>query len=476
MSYYSTSHPVAYRHYQVEKLFAWINIHKESHQNIPLSILLSSLWSYSWRSEEDIRSEYELALGNKRRIEQVDLSFPIIVSNFNYLVDGVHRLFKAMFENSPTVKVVFLSPTQIESIHPLPPKSPPSDTVKDLPFHDLFIPLPKEALPSSRAEKKNLLEDYFPDFLPSVDENETHLEVCLERPSTPYGSYLFDSHLRDGLDWWGTGTRVRDIPAKYHLFKGGILAIEEQWIPLSWSHTIARLGGIPQEVILLHLDDHRDMMMPRIGTRMDGQLIDYMTGDRVDFQDPTTISSAIISGAIGKGSILTPLIWTIPKVHVRHLCFRPHQGITYQIEKVCTQDDILFPTANRIGLKFEDTDWETLSDRSNYVVSPNIDIWLDQLPDKAPIFLHFDLDYFNNRFDGSSSWKEGTGRSFELDLATQLEQLRKIFESIRKNHLFSRIVDVSIGISPGFYPAEFWKPMVEALTQELRSNGFTINL
>ena len=203
---------------------------------------------------------------------------------------------------------MFISQDQLASVKTTPLKLYPPSQIPNLPFEDQYLTLPHNSLPQNPTDRRNLIEDYFPDFLPSVEDKQNHFEVCLERPSSPYGNYQYDKDIRSGLNWWEIGTRIRDIPAKYRLFDGGILALEEEWVPLSWSHTLTRIGKIPEEAVLLHLDDHRDMMSPRIGTRMDGKLVDYITGNAIDFLDPVTISKAIISGAIGKGSILTPFM------------------------------------------------------------------------------------------------------------------------------------------------------------------------
>jgi hypothetical protein len=203
-------------------------------------------------------------------------------------------------------------------------------------------------------------------------------------------------------------------------------------------------------------------------------MVDYITGNHIDFLDPDSISGAVRSGAIGKGSILTPLIWSIPKTHVRHLSFRSHPNTTYKIDKVTYSDGILFESDNRIGLHFTDTSWESLPNQSNYVVTADVDTWLQQLPDEVPILLHFDLDYFNNRFDGNSHWQKPGSRCYDPRFTRQKQHLRSVIQGIKKRGLSERIIDTSIGISPGFYPAEFWKPMVEAINKEMR--GLGINL
>ena len=98
----------------------------------------------------------------------------------------------------------------------------------------------------------------------------------------------------------------------------GLFALEDQWIPLSWSNYFQKSGSIPKELVLLHIDDHQDMMAPRIGKRLDERFVDFITGDHFSLLKPETVEAAIVSGALGKGSILTPLIWQVSKIHVRH--------------------------------------------------------------------------------------------------------------------------------------------------------------
>jgi len=464
--------------YQIDKLFKWINEHPEKHVSLPIDKLFEYIVHDSWGSFDELRKTNFRRIfddqGHRRRMEKVDLSYPVIITNFNRLIDGVHRIFKAIFEKQEQIQAVFIDQEQLSSVCLTPKPESPLSHVEDLPIPDRHLSLPKTSLPEDPTERRNTVEDYFPDHLPTATSTDKGFEVCLERPSSPYGCYQHDDALSSGLHWWGEGTRVRDICAEYRLLDGGILALEEQWVPLSWSRTFQSMGKIPEEVILLHLDDHQDMMSPRIGKRLDGEMVDYITGDHINFLDSDSISGAIRSGAIGKGSILTPLIWSIPKIHVRHLSFRPHPNTTYKIDKVTYSDGVLFESDNRLGLHFSDTSWEALPSQSNYVVTDNFDTWLQQLPAEVPILLHFDLDYFNNRFDGNSHWQEPGSRSYDPRFTRQKQHLRSVIQGIKKRGLSGRIIDTSIGISPGFYPAEFWQPMVEAINKEMM--GLGINL
>jgi len=465
--------------YRVDRLFEWVNSHPEKHKLLPVTHFLEYTIHDTWDNFDELRrTNFRLVFDDQehqQRIMQVDLTHPIIVTNFNRLIDGVHRLFKAIFEKKENIKAVFIDQSQLDSIKLEPESFFKDSRVEGLPIEDIYLSLPPSSLPENKEERRNVIEDYFPDHLPTATSTDKGFEVCLERPSSPYGCYAHDEGLKTGLEWWQEKTRVRDICAQYRFLDRGILALEEQWVPLSWSRTFRSLGKIPDELVLLHLDDHQDMMAPRIGKRLDGEMVDYITGNHIDFLDPDSVKKAIESGAIGKGSILTPLIWLIPKIHVRHLSFRPHPNTTYKIDKTTFSDNVLFSSKNRIGLHFLDTSWENLNQQSSYVVTPNFDTWLHEIPEDIPVFLHFDLDYFNNRFDGNSLWREdSSARSFDPQFTKQKQHLKRVVEGIKQNNLQSRIIDTSIGISPGFFPAEFWEPMVNEIYNDLRTLGINL--
>lgn len=456
--------------YKIAKIIQHLKTNPLTSTAIPLDHFLERIQIDGWSSSEipktreGFRSYFEKSV---KLVKSQDYRSPILVSNFNRLIDGIDRIFKAVSGRQKLVDVIFIEPSELNRLK----ESTNLQThrnVSDLPIPDRYLSVPSGSFPSGPAERKQRLEEYFPDHLPSFTSQGDGDGICLERPSSPYGCLDFDEDIRKGLGWWTKGTRIRDICAEYRPRDFGLLALEEQWIPLSWSLTFQKRGGIPKEAVLLHLDDHRDMMMPRIGLRLDGKMVDYISGNRFDLLEPESVVGAIESGAIGKGSILTPLIWSIPNIHVRHLSYRPYPAKKYQINKITVKDDILFPLPNRIGIDLIEAPIPSNTQSLAYLVTPVIDDWLDNLPDDLPIIFHFDLDYFNNRFDGDSSWQTNpNARLHDIGLDEQLQQLTRIIEGIRKRDLFKRIVDFSIGISPGFYPAEYWQSMVESIEREL---------
>jgi len=343
--------------------------------------------------------------------------------------------------------------------------------IADLPINDCLLRVRKSSLPENEIKRQCFVEEYFPEHLATVTDKGDHFEIRLERPSSPYGSYMLEPEIYEKLRWWNPGTRVRDIPVEKRFLNRGIFAMEDQWSPLSWSMYFQKRGGILEELILLHVDDHKDMMSPRIGKSSEGEYFDLITKSYFSLLDPESVTSAILSGALGKGSILSPLIWQVEKIHVRHLTVRP-DPYAYLLKKTPVQDTILGDSLSRISLQQKEIEeGDSLPpSTSNYIATSNIDTWPNHLPDGVPIFLHIDMDFFNNRFDGNSAWREAD-RCHDPSLEMQQILVKKIFDVLKDRNLEERIVDVSLCLSPSFFPAEFWQPISEMILNKLHLMG-----
>jgi len=401
----------------------------------------------------------------------------ILLTTHNYVLNPSALTLLAN-EQSPPLSAIFI-PLQILNECRVRALELPK-TGQDLPVPDSYIQLALTVLPEDKASFQDVLETAFPEHLPSLFHlPDGSIYVQLERPQERYGCYIFDETLRQGLDWWCHLTErgrveIHHIPFEKMLFPSkGLLAIEDQWMAYAWSQCFERLGHVPEEVILIHLDDHRDMGAPCVHQRLDGQLVDTLTGEVVDLTKPRSVESAILSGAIGKASILTPLLWTVPRVHVRHYCLRPHPHTTYRIEKELQPEGLLFLNGHRISIKCGAPSApaeDFFEGYSSYVVSDNLDVVLGRLPSDVSILLHIDMDFFNNRFDGDADWKGGTGRH-DLEVKGQEQLAKTFFDYMEQEGLSARVIDTCIGISPSFYPGEFWEPLVSSVLKRCQDQG-----
>lgn len=465
--------------YNVDELLKWAADHREKFVLIPTEKFLKYISSDTWSDESEVlTSNLNSLLKDKteqKRMQSVSLSDPIIIDNFYKVIDGVHRVMKAVVEGKDVIKAIFIEKEDLEKYRLdenacIGKKS----AQPNLPIPDIFFILPKHHLPEKDNKRSDIIETYFTEHLPNAYRFRNQWMIQLERPGEHYGCYSHDPNINAGLSWWRSGTRICDIPVEYRVNENALLAIEDQWVPYSWSIYFQQLGYIPQELILLHIDDHQDMMSPRVGYRGDGRFVDYITKNSFSLFEPEKVRQAILSGAIGKGSIITPLIWSVKKIHIRHLSDRPYLHQSYRIDTVETVDTVISKLNNRISSQTHPVSLSHLTDSSNYFVSNNVQEWLKNLPDFIPVLLHFDMDYFNNRFDGNSSWQEENTRSHDPSLEKQQAKIKEIIFNLQKREIFSRIGNISIGISASFFPGEFWEPMINTLFKELSNYGINL--
>jgi hypothetical protein len=317
-----------------------------------------------------------------------------------------------------------------------------------------MIRLPRGRLPSDPHARHGALRDYFCDKDAEALEGTDDWELRLFWPSDR--ERHVDPALDVGLAWWNEGVE-RETMAFARRREGPIMrALYDTWTLHSWSQWLARramrAGDAP---IILHVDDHRDLAPPRLYRDATG-FRDAISGERLDLSQPDAVERAILSGALGMGSFLTPFLHAFPQSQVRHLCQPPkvRQTADFRIVLETRPDDLLDAGAPRPAVKLASDPGSR--GPGTYRATCHVESWLEGLGD-APILLHIDMDYFNNRYDGDTDW---TSRSEILDppLSDVLDKVDEMLEALRRSDLATRIEDVVIAFSPGFFPAEFWEP------------------
>lgn len=323
---------------------------------------------------------------------------------------------------------------------------------------DNMITLPFDRLPGSAAERHATLRDYFCDKDASAERTTGGWELTLGWPND--AARHVDPKLADGLAWWDQGLQRSGMALSMRRSGRILRALYDSWTLLSWSEWLERAGPQASPIVVLHVDDHRDLGTPRLFVEPAGWR-DPLTGQLVDFAQPDSVASAIRSGAIGMGSFLTPFLHAFPNAEVRHLCQPPKAADTrdYQVKLIEEQDTLLDPSALRPAVDLVPVARETGSGR--YRVTPDLGDWLQGIG-TGPVLLHIDMDYFNNRYDGDSDWLD---RRRELDppLGSVLEKIDALANALHAAGLASRIEDVVIAYSPGFFPGEYWRAADERL-------------
>lgn len=321
-----------------------------------------------------------------------------------------------------------------------------------------------DLLPEDDARRRAVLRDYFCDKDALAERTPDGWSLTLSWPGD--SERHVDPALDVGLEWWGGSVR-RESMAGARRRDGKLMrCLYDSWTLASWTHWLDRHGpNALESVVILHVDDHRDLGSPRLVN--DGaSWRDLISGQDCDLRDLSSITAAIESGAIGMGSFMTPFLAAAPRAEVRHLCQPPKARLTQDFKIHCstTPDSLLEPGAPRPDVELIPVAPGIGSGR--YRITPSINDWLSGVEGR-PVLLHVDMDYFCNRYDGDSDW---ASRSDRLDPPPEAidRRIDDIVEALSTSGVADRVEDAVVAFSPGFFPAELWSRADERLTRGLR--------
>jgi hypothetical protein len=328
------------------------------------------------------------------------------------------------------------------------------------------VRVPADRLPDDQRECEQILQEYISDRVPDATREDDMWAVRLLPP--PRADYYIDPQLRVGLTWWSQfagPVPIRSIPYAVQRRSGVQVSLSDAWTIASWSRVLATHEDQNAPVVVLHADDHQDLMSPRLVLR-NGTLVDLITGRPVHISQPPTVDAAVRSGAIGMGSFIVPVLASGRTLHIRHLrnpAGRPQIPGQYQLLLTHNPDTLLAPGEPRPGTEITGPDTPLPGKQvpaGSYALTETLGGWLDDLPDDTLLFLHVDCDYFSNRYDGDSDWRSHTMIHDPPDGLVR-RSVEEFCDALRP--LAGRLDNATIALSPGFFPAEYWQRTVESL-------------
>jgi hypothetical protein len=105
--------------YSVDMMFTYIYLNKTKIKvkKYPVNTLLENLTFPGWGdpvldikySPNDVLENPDKYINDYKRIINADLSYPIIIDENDNIIDGIHRLTKAILENKRTIKCYVFS-------------------------------------------------------------------------------------------------------------------------------------------------------------------------------------------------------------------------------------------------------------------------------------------------------------------------------------------------------------------------------
>ena len=339
------------------------------------------------------------------------------------------------------------------------------------------IELPCDRLPDDPASRQEVLEGYFGDLLPTSRASSAGWTVELHWPHTE--EFFVDRRLSDHLRWWGEGVRLGGIRQEVVEGTRGQLSLDDAWTLFAWSRWLSerrKAGRSPDEVVVIHVDDHTDMMTPRIGGDGSGWR-NLFSGESFSVFDPQSVASAVAGGAVGIGSFFAPFLHEIPRVLIRHLSQSAalvDDGREQLLLRQTVPDTVLQPGCLRpsIGRRAATSSGGQDDVAGAYRFSRNVAWSFSDLPD-CPVLLHIDMDYFNNRYDRDSDWPVRASR-LDPGEGEILDKIDEVFAALGEYGIAGRIENAAVALSPGFFPSEFWAAGVERVAHHLSALGIEL--
>ncbi len=346
------------------------------------------------------------------------------------------------------------------------------------PAHTLSVPV--DRLPADAGQRRAVLGDYFGDLLATAERAESGWTIYLKWPD--FEEFFVDPEVSGQLRWWEPSLHVGEMRRAVAWSGNGQLSLDDAWTLFAWSRWLKeKYDGKPPpaEVVVIHVDDHRDMMSPRIawdGTAWN----DLLSGRPFTIFDPDSVRWAILSGAIGVGSFFAPFLHQLPSVEVRHLsqsAALAEDAHEWLLVREMAEDTIIRLGHRRPGLRRELAGPGALPRSAGavagrYRFTRTYERCLADLP-SCPVLLHIDMDYFNNRYDRDSDWRDRPGK-LDPGESALLASIDEFFGALKRFDVANRIENVTVALSPGFFPAEHWPVAVERVERHLAGLGLDL--
>lgn len=316
-------------------------------------------------------------------------------------------------------------------------------------------------LPNNKVLRRELLDEYFSLDLIGFEEFQTdHWKLTTFTPDK--SEYFIDPCLDNSLLNWFEPISIDKISEYKRFYKNCMISFVDSWSLYYWSLIGHFLGNLQtRRLNLVHIDDHKDHDTPLIYEKQDNYF-SLLTDKPVSFSDPKSIESIIQEKAVSMGSFIAPLIHAVNTAAVIHLKYSHSKNIDdFCLQPYFIKDSLLRPGAPRPSLRLikKDNKAERSSIKHSYTVSSNIDQLLDYADKDEICFLHVDCDAFNNRYNGSSSWTR-SHPSIDLNLTQIRHEIEQLFHKVSQK--FTKTY-LNIAMSPGFFPSEYWKEILQFL-------------
>lgn len=288
-----------------------------------------------------------------------------------------------------------------------------------------------------------------------VDERKRRLFLC----GTNLDHHSADPSLYQFADTLPVSVRKDQFGIFYTHLPCYDLCLEDSWTGYFLSsclqHSLSR-----DPIVLIHLDDHTDMMSTLLVQHQDG-LYDPGSDRFFNPGHPNDWRFAITGGAIGIGSFVTALYYLENPLHVIHLNhINTTCGHSQWVNK-SSKSHAFLPDIQFADI--EKTERNSPNALGTYISGKVASNLLEEIPN-GRVFVHIDLDYFINDYNGNVG---ASPPKSEVELRKDAEYLMAaFFESLSVSG--RPIERWMIATSPGFCSSKHWGWLLDRLQHEIR--------
>ena len=324
-----------------------------------------------------------------------------------------------------------------------------------------LIRLPLSILPTDSSEQSLCLRQWIPDKrIRSVTQENGEWLIELTWPSLselnkdPLLPASIESVFRDIMP--DEVATARKNIGEVHV------CLNDSWTLLEWSKCLTEETSA-RGIVIVHLDSHSDLMSPMLSCH-GSDLRDLFTGADFDINIPWSVEAAIASGAVGIGSFIVPYLHQSKCEMLIHICpptYLPHLRGWGSLEN-CSASTLPYPGLLRPSVRR--IEGESRDGHCRHIVTETLDGLGVELRGKI-VLLHVDLDFFNNRINGDSHWHE-IENPHNPSIDIMISEVGRVFRELRTCGMETPH-NVVVACSPEFCPAEYWKPLLDAIQDSL---------
>ena len=276
--------------------------------------------------------------------------------------------------------------------------------------------------------------------------------------------HALDPHLPAALKRFDSQIGMDDILSYRSQGKLFDLCFEDSWSGFLIADHLRR-SRQTDNLVIIHLDDHTDMMSTLLECSPEGVLADPTTGKPFDPKTPADWEDGIYSGSVGIGCFVTPFYFASWRTHVRHLNNAADASArSYGVIKKPRSYELI---STKCFAAIQLSDLDEAADAGSYMVSSRCENVLDDLP-CGRVIVHVDLDYLVNDFNGNP--RDGI----------YIPTLALIEDGHRKLDRFFQVLDTRrvsvdrwiIATSPGFCSACHWASLLDAFADKIHRYNY----